>query len=69
MTEEEGENHLKDWFFHGLRHNIHNVLCYMYGKPDSQYSKLVMTARKAKTETPGGDVSETQPEVSSSEPS
>ena len=41
-----------------LRHNIHNALCYMYDKPDSQYSKLVIAARKAETETPGGGVPE-----------
>ena len=51
----------------------------MYDKPDSQYSKLVMAARKAKTEMQGGGVSEaraksamvkleTQPKVASSEP-
>ena len=28
----------------------------MYNKPNSQYSKLVMAARKAETETPGGGV-------------
>ena len=51
----------------------------MYDKPDFQYSKLVMAARKAKTETPGSGVSgaraksavveiETQSKVASSEP-
>ena len=30
----------------------------MYDKPDFQYSKLVMAARKAKPETPGSGVSE-----------
>ena len=30
----------------------------MYDKPNSQYSQLVMAARKAKTETPGSSVSE-----------
>ena len=30
----------------------------MYDKPNSQYSQLVMDARKAKTETPGSNVSE-----------
>ena len=49
MTEEEGVNHLKDWLFHGLRHNICNTLCYMYDKPDPQYSQLVMAARRAET--------------------
>ena len=80
MTEEEGKHHLKDWLFHGLRHNIYNALHYMYDKPDSQWSKLVMAARKAETETPESSVSEaraklavvqleTQPKVASSEPS
>ena len=52
----------------------------MYNKPDSQYSKLVMAARKAKTDTQDGGVSEsraksavvkleTQPKTASSEPS
>ena len=52
----------------------------MYNKPDSQYSKLVMAARKAKTEMLGGGMSEaraksamvkleTQPKAASSEPS
>ena len=58
MTEWEGEQHLKDHLFHGLRSNIWNVLCYMYDKPNSQYSKLVMAARKAETETPETGVSE-----------
>ena len=52
----------------------------MYDKPDFQYGKLVIAARKAKTETPGGGVSEaraksavvkleTQLKAASSEPS
>ena len=44
MTKEKGINHLKDCLFHGLKPNIHNALHYMYDKPDSQYSQLVMTA-------------------------
>ena len=50
-----------------------------YDNPDSQYSKLVMAARKAETETPGSGVSEarvtsavvkieSQSKASSSEP-
>ena len=48
MTEEEGVKHLKDHLFHGLKPNICNALCYMYDKPDSQYSQLVMAARRLK---------------------
>ena len=38
MTKEEGHRHLKDCLFHGLKPNLHNALCYLYDKPDSQYS-------------------------------
>ena len=58
MTEEEGIKHLKDHSFHGLKPNIHNALHYMYNNPNSQYSQLVMAARKAETETPGSGMSE-----------
>ena len=55
------------------------MLHYIYDKPDSQYSKLVMAARKAETEATGSGVSEvraksavvelgTQPKATSSEP-
>ena len=51
----------------------------MYDKPDSQYSKLVLAARKVKMEKPGSGASEvraksavvemyTQPKATSSEP-
>ena len=36
MTEQEGEHHLKDHLFHGLRSNSWNALHYMYDKPNSQ---------------------------------
>ena len=79
MTEQEGEHYLKDQLFHGLRSNICNAHWYMYDRPDSQYSKLVMAARKAETETPGSGASEgraksaaveldMQPKATSSEP-
>ena len=58
MTKEEGVRHLKDHLFHGLKPNLCNALCYMYDKPDSQYSQLVMTSRKAEMETLGSGVSE-----------
>ena len=51
MTEEEGVRHLKDCLFHGLKPNLHNTLHYMYDKPDSQYSQLVMGLENAETET------------------
>ena len=58
MTKEEGVKHLKDHLFHGLKLNIHNALCYIYDKSDSQYSQLVMAVRKAETETSRTSVSE-----------
>ena len=58
MTEEEGHRHLKDHLFHRLKPNLRNALHYLYDKPDSQYSQLVMALRKAETETLGSSVSE-----------
>ena len=49
MMEREGIKHLNDCLLHGLKPNIWNALCYIYDKPNSQYSQLVMAARKAKT--------------------
>ena len=57
MTKEEGHRHLKDHLFHGLKSNLCNALCYLYDKPDSQYSQLVMASRKAETGTFGSSVS------------
>ena len=44
MTEEEGHRHVRDHLFHGLKPNLCNALCYLYIKPDSQYSQLVMAS-------------------------
>ena len=57
MTEEEGHRYLKDRLFHGLKPNLHHALHYLYDKPDSQYSQLVMASRKAEMETLGSSVS------------
>ena len=57
MTKQEGHRHLKDHLFHGLKPNLCIALHYLYDKPDSQYSQLVMASRKAETETLGGSVS------------
>ena len=58
MTEEEGHRHLKDDLFNGLKPNLCNGLHYLYEKPDSQYSQLVMASRKAETETLRSSASE-----------
>ena len=58
MTKEEGHRHLKDCLFHGLKPKLCNVLCYLYNKPECQYSQLVMASRKVETETLGKSVSE-----------
>ena len=60
MTKEEGHRHLKDHLFHGLKPNLCNALHYLYDKPDSQYSQLVMASRKAETETLGIGVSKSR---------
>ena len=58
MTKEEGHRHLKDCLFHGIKPDLCNALHYLYDKPDSQYSQLVMASRKAETETLRSGVSE-----------
>ena len=58
MTKEEGHRHLKDHLFNRLKPNLHNALHYLYDKPDSKYSQLVMASRKAEMETLGSSVSE-----------
>ena len=58
MTDKEGHRHLKDCLFYGLKPNLSNALHYLYNKPDSQYSQLVMALRKAETETLGSSMSE-----------
>ena len=58
MTEEDGHRHLKNCLFHGLKPNLQNALQYLYDRPDSQYSQLVMALMKAKTEILGSSVSE-----------
>ena len=57
ITEEEGHRHLKDHLFHGIKSNLCNALHYLYDKPDSQNSQLVMASRKAETETLRSSVS------------
>ena len=57
MTKEEVCRLLKDLLFHGLKPNLHNALHYLYDKPGSQYSQLVMASRKAERETLGSSVS------------
>ena len=57
MTKEEGHRHLEDHLFHGPKPNLCNALHYLYDKPDSQYSQLVMAMRKAETETLRSSVS------------
>ena len=58
MIKEEGLRHLKDHLFHVLKPNLRNALCFLYDKPDSQYSQLVMASRKAETDTLRSSVSE-----------
>ena len=60
ITKEKGHRHLKDHLFHGLKPNLCTTLCYLYDKPDSQYSQLAMTSRNAETETLGSSVSKSR---------
>ena len=43
--------HLKDWLFHGVKKHVRDSLRYLYSNPQTTYSKLVVTARRAESET------------------
>ena len=43
--------HLKEWLFHGVKKHIRDSIRYLYSNPQTTYSELVVTARRAKSET------------------
>ena len=42
--------HLKEWLFHGVRKHVRDSIRYLYGNPQTTYSKLVVTAQRAESE-------------------
>ena len=43
--------HLKERLFHGVKKHVRDSVRYLYSNPQTTYSKLVVTARRAKSET------------------
>ena len=43
--------HLKDRLFHGVKKQVRDSIRYLYSNPQTTYSKLVVAARRAKSET------------------
>ena len=41
--------HLKERLFHGVRKHVRDSIQYLYGNPQTTYSKLVVTARRAES--------------------
>ena len=43
--------HLKDLIFHGVKKHVRDSVRYLYSNPQTTYSKLVVAARRAESET------------------
>ena len=46
----EVPGHLKDRLFHGVKKHVRDSVWYLYSNPQTTYSKLVVTARRAESE-------------------
>ena len=42
--------HLKEWLFHGVRKHVRDSIRYLYGNPQTTYSKLVVAAWRVESE-------------------
>ena len=51
IANHEVSSHLKDQLFHGVKKHIRDSVRYLYSNPQTTYSKLVVTARRAESET------------------
>ena len=50
VTDLEVQQHLKDCFFHGVHKHIRDSIRYLYSKPGTTYSQLMVAAHKAESE-------------------
>ena len=46
----KGPGHLKDKLFHGVKKHVRDSMRYLYSNPQTTYSELVVTARRAESE-------------------
>ena len=51
IADHEVPSHLKDWLFHGVKKHIRDSVQYLYSNPQTTYSELVVTARRAESKT------------------
>ena len=51
IADHEVSSHLKDQLFHGVKKHIRDSMRYLYSNLQTTYSKLVVTARRAESET------------------
>ena len=51
IANHEVSSHLKDRLFHGVKKHIRDSIQYLYSNPQTTYSELVVTARRAESKT------------------
>ena len=51
IANHEVPGHLKDRLFHGVKKHVRDSIRYLYSNPQTTYSKLVVTARRAESKT------------------
>ena len=51
IADHEVPGHLKDRLFHGVKKHVRDSVRYLYSNPQTTYSKLVITARRAESKT------------------
>ena len=49
ITDQEVQQHLKDYLFHGVHKHIRDSLRYLYTNPGTIYSQLMIAAHKAES--------------------
>ena len=51
IADHEVPSHLKDRLFHGVKKHVRDSVQYLYSNPQTTYSELVVTARRAESKT------------------
>ena len=49
IADHEVPSHLKDWLFHGVKKHVRDSVRYLHSNPQTTYSELVVTARRAES--------------------
>ena len=51
IANHEVSSHLKDQLFYGVKKHVRDSMRYLYSNPQTTYSELVVTARRAESKT------------------